>query len=409
MSDWNIARVADIAAPKGLVGGPFGSSLGSKDYVESGIPVIRGVNLGSDGKFDMREFVYVTPEKVKQELSRNLAEPGDVVFTQRGTLGQVGIVPDFPYKQYVISQSQMRLRVNPERAIPEFVYYQFKSPDIMMTIRNHAITTGVPHINLSILSQLKLALPSLSVQENISTILGVLDDKIALNGRIANTSLALAQAKYDEVAESASWRSLPMARTARWLSGGTPSTTEPSYWDGDIPWISALSLKSPWVADSERKVTRLGVERGTRVVPRDTVIFVVRGSSLDTEFRIGLTQREVAFGQDCKALLAADGIDPVVLFLAIRSHSSEILTLVDHAGHGAGRLSTDLITNVQIRLPDRSLKTEIRSHLRHLVDLGAGRQSENRTLLELRDSLLPRLMSGEIRVRDAERIVEDAT
>src|SRR5262249_38698274 len=151
--------------------------------------------------------------------------------------------------------------------------------------------------------------------------------------------------------QSDSWHSLPMGQSARWLSGGTPSTTDPSYWDGDIPWISAISLKSPWIADSDRKITQLGLEHGTRVVPRGTIIFVVRGSSLDSEFRIGLAQREVAFGQDCKALLAADGIDPVVLFLAIRSHSSEILNLVDHAGHGAGRLATDLITNVLVRLP----------------------------------------------------------
>lgn len=290
-------------------------------------------------------------------------------------------------------------------SLPRFVYYFF----VGLEVKSLDVGSANPTLNRNHVHPLPVRWPDRSEQERIASVLGALDDKIALNDQVANTSLSLAQAQYDEAADSESWRSLPMGQSSRWLSGGTPSTTEPSYWDGDIPWISALSLKSPWITDSERKVTRLGVEHGTRVVPRGTVIFVVRGSSLDTEFRIGLTQREVAFGQDCKALLAADGIDPVMLFLAIRSHSSEILTLVDHAGHGAGRLATDLITNVQIRLPDWPLEAEVCSHLQHLVDLGARCQSENRTLLELRDLLLPKLISGEIRVSDAERIVEDAT
>src|SRR5687767_7827741 len=93
MAEWQRVPVAAVSVEKGLVGGPFGSSLGGKDYVPTGVPVIRGTNLGSLGKFDPRGFVYVTPEKAHGQLARNLAAPGDVIFTQRGTLGQVGIVP----------------------------------------------------------------------------------------------------------------------------------------------------------------------------------------------------------------------------------------------------------------------------------------------------------------------------
>jgi type I restriction enzyme, S subunit len=195
-----------------------------------------------------------------------------------------------------------------------------------------------------------------------------------------------------------------MAESARWFSGGTPNTSEDAYWGGDIPWISALSLKAPWIDDSDRKVTELGVENGTRLVPKNTILFVVRGSSLDTEFRIGLTQREVAFGQDCKALKAANGIDPCVLFVAIKSRTSEILQLVDHTGHGAGRLSTNLLARVELNLPEPHENTEAAAGLRALVDTGAARREESRNLKTLRDTLLPRLMSGEIRVRDRRRL-----
>jgi type I restriction enzyme, S subunit len=97
MYEWPVGTVRDVAAAQGLVGGPFGSLLGAKDYVAAGVPVIRGVNLAGDGFFDASEFVHVSPAKATGELARNLARPGDVVFTQRGTLGQVGVVPAGPH------------------------------------------------------------------------------------------------------------------------------------------------------------------------------------------------------------------------------------------------------------------------------------------------------------------------
>lgn len=413
MSEWRQMSVQEIAAPTrySLATGPFGSAISARFFTETGVPVIRGSNLSLDvGQRIIDDDLAFIPEELAERFTRSSARIGDLVFTCWGTVGQVGLIDNrSSYDRYIVSNKQMKLTANPKLADPLFLYYAFSEASFVERLQGIAIGSSVPGFNLGQLKNLTLRIPSLPIQQRVVAVLSALDDKIAVNNRVADTSLALAQACYDATAGPESWRSLPMGQSARWLSGGTPSTTESSYWDGDMPWISALSLKSPWIDDSERKVTRLGVEHGTRVVPRGTIIFVVRGSSLDTEFRIGLTQREVAFGQDCKALIAADGIDSVVLFLAIRSHSSEILNLVDHAGHGAGRLATDLITNVHVRLPDLSLEAEICRQMQYLVYLGARCQSENRTLREIRDSLLPKLMSGEIRVRDAERIVEDAT
>jgi hypothetical protein len=102
-------------------------------------------------------------------------------------------------------------------------------------------------------------------------------------------------------------------------------------------------------------------------------------------------------------------MDPVALLLAIRSRSSDILNLVDQTGHGAGRLATDLLTKVLVRVPDL-LQTEVFcGHLRNLVSIGARAQAENQLLAQLRDDLLPKLMSGHIHMRDSERTVEDVT
>src|SRR5229473_2333014 len=110
-SEWREVTVTEIASTdrNALVGGPFGSNLVSSDYVEDGVPVIRGQNMGE--RWVHGEFAYVTPAKA-QTLLANHARPGDIIFTQRGTLGQVSLVPKEPYDRYLLSQSQMKLSVD---------------------------------------------------------------------------------------------------------------------------------------------------------------------------------------------------------------------------------------------------------------------------------------------------------
>ncbi|MFE0046475.1 restriction endonuclease subunit S [Streptomyces albireticuli] len=147
------------------------------------------------------------------------------------------------------------------------------------------------------------------------------------------------------------WERISLADAGRWLSGGTPTTSNDAYWGGDIPWISAASLKSSRVSDSDRRVTRLGAENGSRLVERGTVLFIVRGMSLKSEFRIGVTERQVAFGQDCKAIAPDDGVDPWFLAYAIRVHTSRILSMVEETSHGTGRLDTARLQELEIGVP----------------------------------------------------------
>lgn len=158
------------------------------------------------------------------------------------------------------------------------------------------------------------------------------------------------------------WRSVRLADVGRWWSGGTPSTAVRRYWDGDIPWISAASLKEFEIRDSERRITRLAASTGSRLVPAGTVLFVVRGMSLKSEFRVGVTQREVAFGQDCKAILPSSEVDARFLAYSLVANSGRILKIVDEAGHGTGRLSTDQLSKVTVGVPDKSEQ-------RHIVEV----------------------------------------
>lgn len=339
--------------------------------------------------------------------------PGALIVTmtdlskQGDTLGLPAIVPrngTYLHNQRI----GLVTPTEPNRVNLRFLSYALRISDYRAHILGSASGSTVRHTSPNRIGDYEVLLPPVAEQKAIAEVLGALDDKVAVNERIAETALALAEALYiQESVHEQGWREAALADTAKWMSGGTPKTNEPSYWGGDIPWISAASLKSPWLDNSERKVTPLGAENGTRLVPAGTIVFVVRGMSLISEFRVGLTQREVAFGQDCKALVPHPGIDPVVLLLALRARTREILSLVDTAGHGTGRLGTDRIKKLRVRLPVGETGAAFTETLRSLAQRASAVQCENRTLADLRNTLLPQLVTGKIRVKDAMRVVED--
>jgi type I restriction enzyme, S subunit len=131
------------------------------------------------GKFVGGEFVYVSEIKAKH-LSANCAQSSDLIFTQRGTLGQVSIIPEGTYDRYLVSQSQMKLSVNTSKYDPAYFYYYFSSPVGQRQIVDSAIQTGVPHTNLGILKAYRIPVPKLkSEQQAIAEALGDTDELIA--------------------------------------------------------------------------------------------------------------------------------------------------------------------------------------------------------------------------------------
>ena len=167
---WDVDTVSSIATGdrNSIAGGPFGSKLGRKDYQPSGVPVLRGANLRVGGGFDESEFVYISDEKAA-ELRSAHAKRGDIVLTQRGTLGQIGRIPaESIFDVYVLSQSQMKVTVDEGRAEPTFVYMQLCSAETTQRFVAQAITTGVPHVNLGLLREFPIVIPPLDLQRAFS-------------------------------------------------------------------------------------------------------------------------------------------------------------------------------------------------------------------------------------------------
>jgi hypothetical protein len=169
LSDPSAPRRAlrDLSIRGGLIGGPFGSELRTRDYTHEGVPVINGANHSEDDLALRGPFQYLSEQKARS-LSRNSAHAGDVVATNQGSVGQVSVVPSGPYAVYVVSQRQLRLRLDADLATPEYVVLALRARDAQAQIAAQTISTAVPHINLAIFGALEIPLPSIDRQVDIA-------------------------------------------------------------------------------------------------------------------------------------------------------------------------------------------------------------------------------------------------
>lgn len=415
--EWKKVIVADIAAPirNALVGGPFGSNLVSRDYVDYGVPVIRGQNMG--GRWISGEFAFVTSNKAKS-LEANIARPRDIVFTQRGTLGQVCLVPESPFDLYVVSQSQMKLTVNGEIADPHFFYYVFLSSEQQDYIRQNAIQTGVPHTNLGILRQTPIPLPPLSEQRAIAQILGNLDDKIELNRRMNATLEAMAQALFKS-----------------WFVDFDPvrAKAEGREPEGLSPEIAALFPDG--FEDSE-----LGeIPAGWKVGHLEDMLILQRGFDLPNTQRLpgpypvmaasGYNGSHNAFmvkgpgvttgrsGVLGKVFYVHGDFWPLNTSLWVKefrhctpTYALHLLRGLDfeafNAGSAVPTLNRNHVHNLPVVLPPLKIISAFESMAALFLQKQQSNDSESRTLATLRNTLLPKLLSGEIRPQETAEPLE---
>jgi type I restriction enzyme S subunit len=280
------------------------------------------------------------------------------------------------------------------------------------------------------------------VQREIAHTLGALDDKIELNRRMSETLEAMARAlfqswfvDFDPVRAKAEGRDLGLPKPiadlfpsrlvdselgeipegwkigsileqAKLLSGGTPKTEIPAYWDGGIPWASAKDVSQcgeAFLIGTERTITRKGLEESaTQLIPSMSTVVVARGA---TTGRMVLLGHEMAMNQTCYALTTTTGT-PFALHYRLRR---EIHALV-HAAHGSvfDTITTSTFSASRVVVAPLVLLEAFERHIEPSLQRILKSIEQSGTLAALRDTLLPKLISGELRVKDAEKFVAAA-
>lgn len=178
--------------------GPFGSDIKTENFVEFGFPVLNGSNL-TGFKLVEEQFKYVTQEK-GLSFKKAIARRGDIVITHRGTLGQISYIPeDSKFDQYVISQSQFRVRLKREIVDPPYFVYYFHTSEGQKRLLANKCHVGVPALAQATTNfrLIEIPLPKIEEQRRIADVLSALDAKIALNNRINAQLEAMAKTLYD--------------------------------------------------------------------------------------------------------------------------------------------------------------------------------------------------------------------
>lgn len=421
---WQVMTVDDIKSPEkhSCVAGPFGSSISAKYFVEHGVPIIRGSNLslGMD-RFIANGFAFIS-EETASKFSAQTVTADDVVFTCWGTIGQVGIIPrDGPYDRYVISNKQLKLRVDRERIDPLFAYYHFASDKMVEYIKGRAIGAAVPGINLGILKALPVLLPPMETQKRILLILGTYDELIKVNRRRVAVLEEMARRLFEE------WfvrfrfpghENVPLVDTpdGLWPEGwrmGTlddlvlhrRETTQPGAHLRGRAYVPIECIgRRTWALDGVRPWNE--AQSSLQLFDRGDILFgamrayfhkvapaPVNGVTRSTCFVLRPRDQRLA----AYALLTLFR-DDTVAYAAANSKGSTI----PYAQWGG------VLERLKCPIPDWGTLERFQAVVAPMIDLAMGSWSMNEKLTASRDLLLPRLMSGQLSVSAAEKELEAA-
>ena len=431
--EWKCIRVDEIAQRTAT--GPFGSAISSKYFCDTGVPVIRGSNLSQDiGTRLVDEGLTFVSEEKAEEFARSEARTGDLVFTCWGTIDQVGLIDHRArYKRYIVSNKQMLLTPDPSRADSLFLYYAFSSPENRAAILNRGIGSSVPGFNLGQLRMFEIVLPPLAEQKAIASVLGALDDKIELNRRMNATLEAMARAllqswfvDFDPV------RAKLDGRKPEGLDKATAALFPGAFQDsilGPIPqgWMASRipdavevnprrTLKSGVVAPyldmknlptqghSADEVVDREFTSGTKFQNGDTLLARITPclENGKTGFVDFLDEGQVGWGSTEYIVLAPKPPLPSQFgYLLARSDALRVHAIQNMTGtSGRQRVPSECFNTFYLAVPPLEIARRFDELTTPLMSKIKSNAQESRTLATLRDTLLPKLLSGELRVRN---------
>ena len=382
MSKWREVPADEIA--ENIAIGPFGSRMKADCYVDRGVPIIRGNNI-TDTKALAGEFVFITEEMAKGMSACN-AYDGDLVFPHCGLIGEVGIVTGGKDAHFFISSSLMKLTPKREIADPLFYFYFYRSPAGRHELLKNASQVGTPGIAtpLTSLRATRVPLPPLPEQRAIAAVLGALDDKIELNRRMNDTLEALAQSLFKswfvDATQSAlpkGWRESTIGELCEFAYGKALKAETrragsiPVYGsNGRVGWHHEALVKGPGIVVGRKGNPGIVIWSPTDFFPIDTTFYVVPKG-------------------ECRSLY--------FLFHALRAHDLASLG-ADSAVPGLNRNMAYVSKEV---LPPAYVQEAFDKQVRPLFERVHHNNEESRTLAALRDALLPKLLSGELSVKEA--------
>ena len=405
-------------------------------WKDEGYLVIRNQNI-RNGRLDLTNRSYTDEKHYLHRIRRGKPKTHDIIFTREAPMGEVCLVPEG--LECCVGQRQVLLRASKE-IDPVYLFYAMQSPYVRHQILwNEGTGSTVSNVRIPILKQLKI--PRHYKQEkSVADTLKAIDDNIELNQRMNKTLEAMARAlfkswfvDFDPVRAKAEgrkpegmdtataalfpaafnddglpqgWDKVPFSGLIEITGGGTPKTSIAEYWSGTIPWFSVVDAPADtdiYVIDTEKKITQAGVDNSsTKVLPAGTTIISARG----TVGRVALVGVPMAMNQSCYAIRGGNGLPDYFTYFCVRQLVAELKA----RSHGSvfDTITRETFDSVSFVKPDKKIAVAFDGHILSIMQKVLNNLHESKTLSGLRDALLPKLISAELRIDDAVPIRKEA-
>lgn len=393
ISKYNMLLLGEIAD---IQTGPFGSQLHKDDYVEEGTPIVTVEHLGKRN-FTTQNLPCVS-DYDKKRLDKYVLANGDCVFSRVGSVDRCSYVDEF-HSGWLFSGRCLRVRPK-ENVWPLYLYYYFCLESTKQFVRNIAVGATMPSINTKLMSEIPIELPDLCIQRRIASVLSAIDTKIENNERINDNLLQQAQALYREMFVSSANAQRRECRAEEYFDiaiGKTPPRKEHQWFTtnpSDVTWVSISDMGScgTYISRSSEQLTPEAVDKfNIKVIPSNTVLL----SFKLTVGRIAITHGEMTTNEAIAHFKTDKPYINEYLYCYLRDFNYQTMGSTSSI---ATAVNTKIIKAMPFIIPADDEISRFHSVAGPMFEQILNNQLENDSLAEMRDTLLPKLMSGELDV-----------
>ena len=402
---WEKVKLGDIATC--IQPGPFGSQLHNSDYSKEGTPIIMPKDIVG-GAIVHSGLLKVSEEHVKR-LSRHQVYEGNLIVARKGDVRKCAYITASE-NGWMTGSDCLKVVLDESKCYPKFIYYQLRSEHIGRWLEKVSIGATMPSLNTGLLSGIEMALPPIEIQKQIAGILSVYDDLIENNRKQIKLLEEAAQRLYKEwfvdlrfpghentkivdgVPEG--WNICPFSSKVDIMSGGTPKTSIPDYYNGRIPFYTPKDSDGAFFAyKTQMNITGGGLKNcNSRVYPPKTVIITARG----TVGKTTILAVPMAMNQSCYALKMKENDAPYYLFFALNNEIKALQTMAN--GGVFNTIIGKTFDSINVQIPKDPLIYGFEETVRPFMEQIKNKLQANSKLVEARNRLLLKMMNGEVEV-----------
>lgn len=392
--EWKKVKLGDIT-----IGGKgfYGIGAPAVDFNPLKYTYLRITDINDDGTINYAGLKSVDdPEAYKYIL-----KPNDIVFARTGaTTGRTYFyLPQdgtFVYAGFLIKFS-----IDPKKANPRLLKYITHSQEYYDWVRSFDTGGTRGNINAKTFADMPLCLPDRATQDKIVAVLSSLDDKIENNNRINANLEAQAQAVFKSwfvdfepfggvLPED--WEETTIGEICKCYLGGTPSRAKAEYWNGEIPWINSGEVNKYRILEGSEYITELGLQKSaTKLLPRKTTVLAITGATLG---QVSLLEIEACANQSVIGIVQNEKVPYEFIYPLILNDIEQIM--LHQTGGAQQHINKDNVESHKLILPTDEVMAKYKAIQAPLFETIANNCFESQRLAALRDTLLPKLMKGEI-------------